>query len=598
MSSQAGKKSFPNRSRSRHNAETAFQPRIENLEERMMPSGFGPQAWPNGPLTSTSVRADFNGDGKTDVATLDMTTGRLTVMISEGDGSFTTSARNTHAHGPAVLMAGDFNGDGKTDLAAAFRNQNNVTVWLNNGDGTFKPPVSTPLGAARPGEIVTGDFNGDGKTDLAMTDRSSRHINVFLSNGDGSFHAPQMISPWFRTATLATGNFNNDDNLDLYVVDLIGGGHVLLGNGDGSFVVPPQTNPPAPGNSHPLIRSGGGIHAAGVSQIQFSDAVFTVNENTGIASITVTRTGDLSGTATVHYSTSDGTATHNVDYFTRSGTLVFQAGQASQTFHVRIRNDNLGDGSQTLHLTLSHPTGGATLGAQSTADLTIVSAEPGRLRFAESIVHVNEGDRTAEITVERIGGSDGTVSVDYTTSNGSARAGHEYTAVHGTLTFGPGETSKTIEVPLLNDTRTGPDRRFFVLLSHHSGNAARFQPQRATVVIHDNDSALSFSAGAFRANIAAGSALITVRRTGDANSTVTVNYQTSDGTARAGTNYTAVAGTLTFNAGETTKTFAIPLTQSTLLHGAATVFLTLSSPTGETMLGAIARAVLVLHQVG
>jgi uncharacterized repeat protein (TIGR01451 family)/CSLREA domain-containing protein len=105
--------------------------------------------------------------------------------------------------------------------------------------------------------------------------------------------------------------------------------------------------------------------------IQFSSPAYSSSETAAAATITVTRTGDLSATSTVHYATADGSATQPADYAATSGTLTFAPGVTSQTFTVAIVNDALAEPDETINLTLTAPTA-ATLGTQSAATLTIV----------------------------------------------------------------------------------------------------------------------------------------------------------------------------------------------------------------------------------
>src|SRR5262249_40058565 len=139
-----------------------------------------------------------------------------------------------------------------------------------------------------------------------------------------------------------------------------------------------------------------------------------------------------------------------------SGSVSFADGDSTpKTFTIPISDDSLVEGAETVNLTLSAPTGGATLGAQTTPVLTINDndvAQPGVLAFSSATYPVNENAGTATITVNRTGGSNVAVTVNYATSNGSATAGSDYTAASGTLTFAIGDTSKTFTIPITNDT--------------------------------------------------------------------------------------------------------------------------------------------------
>src|SRR5262249_42554006 len=152
----------------------------------------------------------------------------------------------------------------------------------------------------------------------------------------------------------------------------------------------------------------------------------------------------------------------------------FADGETSKTFTVPITNDTLVEGNETINLALGNPTGGATLGGQSTAVLTIQDddvAQPGTLQFGTSAYTVNENQGTATITVTPTGGSDIPVSVNYATSDGTATAGSDYTASSGTLNFAVGETSKTFTVPIIDDTTVEGDETVNLMLSNPTGGA-------------------------------------------------------------------------------------------------------------------------------
>jgi hypothetical protein len=173
--------------------------------------------------------------------------------------------------------------------------------------------------------------------------------------------------------------------------------------------------------------------------IRFSAASYSVNESLASATITLTRTGGTGGPVTVDYQTSGGTATPGSDYTTASGPLTFAAGQTSRTFTVPITPDTDDEDNESVGLTLSAPSPGATLGSPSSATLTIADNDTsGSVQFSLSAYTVDETGGVATITATRSGGSAGPVTVDYQTADGSATAGSDYTTASGTLTFAPG----------------------------------------------------------------------------------------------------------------------------------------------------------------
>ncbi|HCV30925.1 MAG TPA: sodium:calcium exchanger, partial [Microcoleaceae bacterium UBA9251] len=118
------------------------------------------------------------------------------------------------------------------------------------------------------------------------------------------------------------------------------------------------------------------INVNNTGTFNFSDADYTVNENGKFATITVTRTDDINGVASVDYNTSNGTANAGSDYTATSGTLNFAIGETSKTFTIEIIDDTLVEGDETVNLRLISPTNGADLGTISTAVLTIVDTTP------------------------------------------------------------------------------------------------------------------------------------------------------------------------------------------------------------------------------
>jgi len=204
---------------------------------------------------------DFNGDGKADLATVysnctisGCLPGDAVVFISNGDGTFQTPAEYAvglqSEHVSPNVAVGDFNGDGKPDLAVTNLGANTVSILLNNGDGTFQTHVDYPAGTG-PTYIVTGDFNGDAVLDLAILD--SNGIFVLLGNGNGTFNQGTQVSTLFGYAIVA-GDFNADGKLDLAVTSGLTEGTVLifLGNGDGTFQ-PPISYPDGQGYGLPSV---------------------------------------------------------------------------------------------------------------------------------------------------------------------------------------------------------------------------------------------------------------------------------------------------------------------------------------------------------
>jgi len=225
--------------------------------------------------------------------------------------------------------------------------------------------------------------------------------------------------------------------------------------------------------------------------LQFSSATYSVNENGGSVLVMVTRTGGSSGAVGVSYATSNGSAIASSDYTSTSGILSWANGDTgNKTFTVPITNDTLDEANETFTVTLSSPTGAATLGSPTSATVTITDDDPTpTVQFSAASSSGSEATTPASIAVILSAASGQTVTVNYATANGTATAGSDYTATSGTLTFNPGVTSQTISVPIINDTTVEGNETFTVTLSGPTGGATSGIPSSATVTIIDDDPA-------------------------------------------------------------------------------------------------------------
>jgi hypothetical protein len=210
----------------RGNGDGTFQPHVDYL------SGFGP---------FRIIATDMNADDKLDLV-LSLTTGipshgAISILLGVGDGTFLP--RTEYATGSfGALVAGDFNGDGNQDVAVA-KEPSAASVLLGNGDGTLDRPTEygTGNGVAA---VATGDFNGDGYLDLVVANSACNcprgTVSILLGNGDGTFRPRTDFATGEVPRALATGDFNQDGNLDLAVVNSVDGTvSILIGNGDGTF---------------------------------------------------------------------------------------------------------------------------------------------------------------------------------------------------------------------------------------------------------------------------------------------------------------------------------------------------------------------------
>jgi hypothetical protein len=158
--------------------------------------------------------ADFNGDGLSDLLEV-IASGGVSVLLNNGDNTFTAAPNPPAAANLSAIITGDFNGDGKTDLAMTNTDGNAVTVLLGNGDGTFSAGSAPTTGANLFG-ITVGDFNADGVSDLAVTNPTDSTVVILLGNGDGTFKQTAVTpSAGSNAYGLVIADFNNDGFTDI-----------------------------------------------------------------------------------------------------------------------------------------------------------------------------------------------------------------------------------------------------------------------------------------------------------------------------------------------------------------------------------------------
>jgi subtilisin-like proprotein convertase family protein len=257
-----------------------------------------------------------------------------------------------------------------------------------------------------------------------------------------------------------------------------------------------------------------------------------------------------------------------------SALAAFDGQSANGTWTVRIQDFAQGD-----------------LGALNTFSLRISTLQCTAANTTLPVLSINDasasegnlGTNGVTFTVTLAPASSQTVTVNFATSNGTATAGSDYTSTSGTLTFAPGDTSKPINVPAVGDTTVEPNETFTVNLTTPV-NATIGDSQGTGTIINDDSPRLAVTdTTVFEGNSGSTNATVNVSLTPSASQTVTVSYATSNGTATSGSDYASTSGTLTFTAGQTSKTINIPILGDTTSEPNETINVTLTSPTNATL---------------
>ncbi len=199
------------------------------------------QTYATGPRPYSLTLADMNGDTNLDLVTSNFGNGTVSVLLGNGDGTFRAAIHSMAGPGAEDAKAGDFNGDSRLDLAVP-RNSNPgaVLVLLGNGDGTFGAPTSYPTGAGA-AFMAIADVDNNSTLDLLVPSITNGVVSVLLGNGNGTFQAARNFPAGPSCIMVDVGDFNLDGLLDMAVGNAsttAGRVSVLRGNGDGTFGAP------------------------------------------------------------------------------------------------------------------------------------------------------------------------------------------------------------------------------------------------------------------------------------------------------------------------------------------------------------------------
>lgn len=313
-----------------------------------------------------------------------------------------------------------------------------------------------------------------------------------------------------------------------------------------------------------LINPVGGLidPAAGTATVVIAQdplATFSISADApalegSTAVVTVTRGGDISRTVAVGYAAESGSATVGTDTGgADAGLLVFGIGVTTQTISFPIVNDTIQEQAESFTVSLRNPVGG-TIG-QGSATVSIL-ADPVA-SYAIDSVQVAEG-ATAILTVTRAGDLTLPGSVSFATAAGSATSPGDFQSASGTLTFAAGQASATISIATVRDNIQEQAESFTVQLSNPVRGTIANGTGTVSVSADPPLPTVSISGGS-TSDTAPGSLSFTITLSAPATTTITVDYTTENGSATAGSDFTATSGTVTFLAGQTTQTVSVAI---------------------------------------
>ncbi len=318
-------------------------------------------------------------------------------------------------------------------------------------------------------------------------------------------------------------------------------------------------------------------------QLNIADSTVTEGDSGSVTAVfTVTLAPTSTTTVEVDYATVDETATGGVDYTPVSDTLTFNPGETEKLISVSVTGDTDDELNETFRVQLSAPVSADLVDGDALGAIVDDDGLPALYIADQSVLEGNTGATAMQFQVTLSPASASVVTVDYATVNGTASAGGDYTAVVGTLTFDPGETSQTVSINALGDVVDEADSEDFTVQLSNPSNAALADGEALGAILDDDTARISMGFGpqVNEGNSGATLATFDVTLSIPTAFTVTVDYATSDGylSAIAGEDYLTATGTLTFAPGQTLQHIHVTVYGDVLDEPDEIFWLTLSNP--------------------
>ncbi|MCO4292163.1 gliding motility-associated C-terminal domain-containing protein [Solitalea sp. MAHUQ-68] len=537
---------------------------------------------------TASFTVALNKASATDVVTVDY----ATANSSATDGSDYTGGSGTLTFAPGemsktidIAILDDTEDEVDETFFVNLSNISNATFTNDQGVGTIVDNDEAPSAISISNVTVTEGNQGtvDAVFTVTLDKAASGTVTVNWATQDNTAVSPVDYTTGNGTLTFATGEISktitvtikgdetveNDETFLVNLSNATGGATIADDQGVGTITTDDVTLPAFRIDDVTVTEGNSGT----------VDAIFTISLSKA-----------AEGTITVDWATQDNGAISPSDYTSGSGTLTFAAGETSKTVTVVVNGDETVEGNESFLVNLSNATSGATIadgqgiGQISNDDETLPALTINNVIVAEG----NAGTVNAEFTVKMDKAAEGTITVDWATQDNSAISPSDYTSGNGTLSFAAGETSKTITIEVNGDVTVESDEVFHVNLSNVSAGATISDGQGAGTITNDDEAPPSLSiddVSVTEGNSGTSTATLTVTMNKVAAEAVTVKWATQDNGAVSPADYASGNGTLTFAAGETSKTIDLTINGDVTVEGNEGFLVNLTGPTGGAVIG-------------
>ncbi|MCG8622843.1 MAG: autotransporter domain-containing protein [Proteobacteria bacterium] len=536
----------------------------------------------------------------------------ISVDYATENGTAVSASDYTATSGRVVIMAGatsarvqvpvldDDLDEADETFALRLTRANNATIITGTGDSAMAiisddDEAPTLTLTPPPASVVEGS---PASFTLTLSQPSGKNISVDYATEDGTATSASpsdytaitdtLIIPLGETTAqvpVLTTDDSLDEDTETFTLRITSPNNATIdnqaGNTNASFA---SVTASIADNDDPPAMT---ISASNSPVAEGDTALFTIS------------LGAVSGkNISVEYATQNGTATSPSDYNATSGRLVIPAGAINGEVQVAIADDDDDEGDESVVMTLHNANNATLAGASATA---IISDVPiGRVRLGESAISVDEGAGVATIPITLTPAQNSTVMVRVMTSDGTARAGSDYTAINEMITFEAGVTQHNLTLTINNDNLDEVNETLQVQLGDLNRGTTRTQlavgATETIVTILDNDDPPSVRVSPpDSATNEGGMAVFTLTLAQPSAKNISVGYETRDGTAIAASDYTATTGAVFIRAGATTGEVRVPVLDDDLDEASETFALHLTRATNATIASDAGVAVAVIN---
>ena len=402
-----------------------------------------------------------------------------------------------------ITVNGDTAIEPDEDLTVTLSNPTFATINTAAGTGTItNDDGASNMTIADATSVTEGDSGSQNMTftvDLSAAQAGDVTVVYTTTVSGGATDATPGSDYTFTTGTLTFTAGVTSQSIDVPIL-----GDTLTEGNELVFVDIGSLGGASAANVTITDNQGQGIiiddDTGTVPSFVIADAVVTEG-NSGTTSMvfSVGLSAAASGTVTVDYATSDGTATAGTDYTSTNGTLTFNAGETTKTITVTVTGDTDVEGNETFNIDFTNPNGALLTDNQA---LGTINGDDGAPNITIDDATTSEGDSGTVTIMFRVSldsAPSSTVTVDYTTGDGTATNGSDYVSASGTVTFAPGETEQFITVTVNGDTDVEGDEAFSVSLSN-AINAVIARATATGTIIEESNEGSSSSGGSSSSN--------------------------------------------------------------------------------------------------